>query len=195
MDYKDKYLKYKKKYLELQNKLGGMDSYTETEYMGGFRKMKGGSKSDPDCSNCNVKDEIGLKGIIERTKKMEIEHLNRKFKDCDSRCVELQLLKVKFNEWNNSNNRDKIKLKELEITPLNLKEEGFSVNELKDEEFSTEELKNAGFSLKELEPEPKIFQIGFNKCGTRSITQLFHDSNVRSIHWDEGRLAIKMKHN
>jgi len=45
MDYKDKYLKYKKKYLELQNQLGGMDSYTETEYMGGFRKMKGGCRS------------------------------------------------------------------------------------------------------------------------------------------------------
>ena len=42
MDYKDKYLKYKKKYLELQNQFGGMDSNTETEYMGGFRKMKGG---------------------------------------------------------------------------------------------------------------------------------------------------------
>ena len=29
MDYKNKYLKYKKKYLELQNQLGGMDSYAK----------------------------------------------------------------------------------------------------------------------------------------------------------------------
>ena len=45
MDYKDKYLKYKKKYLEMKAQVGGMDSYTETEYMSGFRQMKGGTRS------------------------------------------------------------------------------------------------------------------------------------------------------
>ena len=55
MDYKDKYLKYKKKYLELQNQLGGMDSYTETEYMGGFRKMIGGA--EVDCNECDNPDK------------------------------------------------------------------------------------------------------------------------------------------
>jgi hypothetical protein len=35
----------------------------------------------------------------------------------------------------------------------------------------------------------KIFQIGFNKCGTTSFHDLFERSGYRSIHWDEGRLA------
>ena len=48
MDYKDKYLKYKKKYLELQNQLGGC------------RKMTGGNHSSgPDCSECSQKHKMG----------------------------------------------------------------------------------------------------------------------------------------
>ena len=35
----------------------------------------------------------------------------------------------------------------------------------------------------------KVFQIGFNKCGTTSFHILFERSGYRSIHWDEGRLA------
>ena len=38
----------------------------------------------------------------------------------------------------------------------------------------------------------KIFQIGFNKCGTRTIHQYFCDNGIRSVHWDEGRLAQRM---
>ena len=45
MDYKFKYLKYKKKYIELQYRLYGMNSYTETEYIGNFRRLKGGSST------------------------------------------------------------------------------------------------------------------------------------------------------
>ncbi len=52
MEINIKYLKYKKKYLELQNQLGGMDSYTETEYMGGLRKMKGGMNPPSSGLNC-----------------------------------------------------------------------------------------------------------------------------------------------
>ena len=35
----------------------------------------------------------------------------------------------------------------------------------------------------------KIFQIGFNKCGTTSLHHLFLESGINSIHYDEGKLA------
>ena len=40
MDYKNKYLKYKRKYIELKVQLGGMGSYNETEHMK-FMEQKG----------------------------------------------------------------------------------------------------------------------------------------------------------
>ena len=44
----------------------------------------------------------------------------------------------------------------------------------------------------------KIFQIGFNKCGTNSICTLFDkytDKNLKCVHWDEGLLAKTIKYN
>lgn len=41
----------------------------------------------------------------------------------------------------------------------------------------------------------KIFQIGFNKCGTTSLHNFFLNNRLKSIHWDNGRLAKKMKLN
>ena len=38
----------------------------------------------------------------------------------------------------------------------------------------------------------KIFQIGFNKCGTRTIHRYLARNGVRSLHWDAGRLAKRM---
>jgi hypothetical protein len=35
----------------------------------------------------------------------------------------------------------------------------------------------------------KIFQIGFNKCGTSSIHKFFKENGLSSIHWGKGRLA------
>jgi Sulfotransferase domain len=35
----------------------------------------------------------------------------------------------------------------------------------------------------------KVFQIGFNKCGTRTIHQFFRAQGFRGVHWDEGHLA------
>jgi hypothetical protein len=38
----------------------------------------------------------------------------------------------------------------------------------------------------------KIFQIGFNKCGTLSLWSVFNDyaiPSIKSIHWDNGNLA------
>ena len=113
MDYKNKYLKYKKKYLELQNQLGGMDSYTETEYMGGFRKMKGGTNppsSGPNCSECGKTHKLYGRAIFKKT---VIDHLKEKFGVCDANCDELKQLKVKFDKWNNKRTNSKIKLREL----------------------------------------------------------------------------------
>jgi hypothetical protein len=38
----------------------------------------------------------------------------------------------------------------------------------------------------------KIFQIGFNKCGTSTIHHYLRVNGVRSVHWDNGRLAQRM---
>lgn len=32
-------------------------------------------------------------------------------------------------------------------------------------------------------PDTKIFVIGFNRCGTRSLHMLFRKSGIRSVHW------------
>ena len=41
----------------------------------------------------------------------------------------------------------------------------------------------------------KIFQIGFNRCGTHSLHQFFLDNNIRSIHWARGQLALEINKN
>jgi hypothetical protein len=41
-------------------------------------------------------------------------------------------------------------------------------------------------------PPMKIFQIGFNKCGTKTIHHYLATNKVRSIHWDKGRLAKRI---
>jgi hypothetical protein len=38
----------------------------------------------------------------------------------------------------------------------------------------------------------KIFQIGFNKCGTKTLHHYFSRNGVRSVHWDYGRLAQRL---
>ena len=35
----------------------------------------------------------------------------------------------------------------------------------------------------------KVFQIGFNKCGTKFLTELFHSNGYKGIHWAAGALA------
>jgi hypothetical protein len=42
---------------------------------------------------------------------------------------------------------------------------------------------------------PKVFVIGHNKCATRSIDRIFKESGYRSIHWDKGALAERMRAN
>jgi len=41
----------------------------------------------------------------------------------------------------------------------------------------------------------KIFIIGFNKTATRALNHLFEANGIPSIHWDEGKLAVKMVQN
>lgn len=41
----------------------------------------------------------------------------------------------------------------------------------------------------------KIFVIGFNKTGTRSLCNYFNDNKIPSIHWHKGKLARIMKKN
>ena len=41
----------------------------------------------------------------------------------------------------------------------------------------------------------KIFIIGFNKSGTRSLHNFFDKNNIPSIHWDEGKIALNIEKN
>ena len=36
---------------------------------------------------------------------------------------------------------------------------------------------------------PRIFQIGFNRCGTTSIHRFLEENGLRSIHWGRGSIA------
>lgn len=47
-------------------------------------------------------------------------------------------------------------------------------------------------SISPVRPPIKIFQIGFNKCGTTTIHHYLRANGVRSVHWDFGRLAKRM---
>jgi hypothetical protein len=38
----------------------------------------------------------------------------------------------------------------------------------------------------------KIFQIDFNRCGTRTLHRYLRGNGVRSVHWDKGRLARRI---
>ena len=39
----------------------------------------------------------------------------------------------------------------------------------------------------------RLFQIGFNRCGTKSLAQLFRDNGYRAAHWQGGRLAAAIE--
>ena len=39
------------------------------------------------------------------------------------------------------------------------------------------------------EGRPRIFQIGFNRCGTTTIHHFFENNGLRSIHWARGSIA------
>lgn len=41
----------------------------------------------------------------------------------------------------------------------------------------------------------KIFQIGFNKCGTRSMYQFFRNNNIPSMHWAHGAVGHDVRIN
>jgi hypothetical protein len=41
----------------------------------------------------------------------------------------------------------------------------------------------------------KIFQIGFNRCGTKALTQLFGEHGLPVVHWAKGDLAGRIYFN
>lgn len=41
----------------------------------------------------------------------------------------------------------------------------------------------------------KIFQIGFNKCGTTSLFEYFKSTGIKCIHWDNDKIAEQMQNN
>ena len=43
--------------------------------------------------------------------------------------------------------------------------------------------------------QTKLFIIGLNKAGTRSLHRLFKDSGYKSVHWHEGKLAKSIEDN
>jgi hypothetical protein len=45
------------------------------------------------------------------------------------------------------------------------------------------------------ERRKKVFQIGFNKCGTRTLHEYFKKNGKSSVHWDKGRLARQIFYN
>lgn len=42
---------------------------------------------------------------------------------------------------------------------------------------------------------PRIFQIGFNKCGTRSFADYFHRNEISETHYRRGNLALAIQEN
>ncbi len=42
---------------------------------------------------------------------------------------------------------------------------------------------------------PRIFLIGFNKCGTTSFHDYFKANNISSVHWRANTLALALQHN
>ncbi|MGA9254306.1 MAG: hypothetical protein WBV71_17885 [Roseobacter sp.] len=43
--------------------------------------------------------------------------------------------------------------------------------------------------------ETAYFPIGFNKTTTRSIHHLFPENGYPSVHWDDGKLVLRMMRN
>lgn len=49
--------------------------------------------------------------------------------------------------------------------------------------------------MNEMSDSFKVFQIGFNRSGTRSITNFFNDNGHRAVHYRKGKLARTMERN
>ena len=45
------------------------------------------------------------------------------------------------------------------------------------------------------QPRPFVFIIGFNKTATRSLHHLFAENGYSCVHWDDGKLVLRMLHN
>lgn len=56
-------------------------------------------------------------------------------------------------------------------------------------------LASAIYILTSVYRQPKIFQIGFNRCGTTTLSDFFNANGIKSIHYDGGRLATSIYKN
>ena len=45
------------------------------------------------------------------------------------------------------------------------------------------------------DPRPRYFQIGFHKCGTKTLHRFFERAGIVGVHNDDGRLALTMADN
>lgn len=46
-----------------------------------------------------------------------------------------------------------------------------------------------------MRPASKIFQIGFNRCGTRTLHRYLRANGLKSVHWHKGKLAARIFEN
>ena len=42
---------------------------------------------------------------------------------------------------------------------------------------------------------PRVFVVGHNKCGTRSIARLFSDNGYKALHWERNNIANQIRTN
>ena len=40
---------------------------------------------------------------------------------------------------------------------------------------------------------PRLFQIGFNRCGTKSLARFFEANGLCAAHWERGTLAASIE--
>jgi hypothetical protein len=62
-------------------------------------------------------------------------------------------------------------------------------------EIIDETLKNKTINNNTINNNIKIFLIGFNRCGTRTLHYFFKDNNLKSIHWDSDNLVNVFENN
>ena len=70
-------------------------------------------------------------------------------------------------------------------------------NNMTDNVINNKKLDDKTLNLyyKSIKQNIKIFIIGFNRCGTRTLHYFFKDNNLKSIHWDNNNLVDVFENN
>ena len=50
--------------------------------------------------------------------------------------------------------------------------------------------KPVSINAKEITASRRIYVIGFNRCGTRSLTTAFKQAGIGCVHWDRNQLML-----